>query len=90
VIGYRLHGTEAIVKPIKKITIKIFKDGVCKTHVKHAPPKKAFNTDSIDILLCSVAENLEKQHPDYEFRLVELPGHTFNLIGSKKEVVDAA
>lgn len=51
-----------------------------KRKVFRAPAGKLYVADGIDKLLDHVADYLEKRHPHWEFRLVELAPNVFNFV----------
>lgn len=73
--------------PWRRLTLKIFAAGnkkVLHTKICKAAKGHVFNEDGIQRILEEMADVLERQLPQQEFRLVELGHGRFNFINETK------
>lgn len=76
--------------PWRRLTLKVFGLGnkkVLHTKICKAAKGHVFNEDGIQRILEEMADVLERQLPNQEFRLVELGHGRFNFINETKEFV---
>lgn len=65
----------------RRIDVKVFlPDGTFKRERLQAPPKSGFSPENIDKALTAVADNIERQFPQFDYRLVPLSAYQFNFV----------
>ena len=69
--------------------VRVFDVGneTSRTRNIHAPAGRSFTEEGVQQVLDSIVEQLEKQRPGLEYRLVELSPSSFNFIVESEEAV---